>query len=126
MCLIHKSARMSHAPAVLPAGQLSDEETVEAVTAAVREVIGSFDAGDLERAIALRSDDPILPITAGEVLFPGTSALFPATPVTAGERSRTALLEVRKVQILAHGSVAAIVVTDEVEAAPEGEEENGR
>src|SRR5688500_4779671 len=120
----------------LPAGEPADAETIDAVTATVREVFACFNAGDFVRSFSLYTDNlvqsfgPELGMSAEDArtFLEGETA----TPVP--EDQRIVLISVTNVVVMDDGRVGAIVVSNDPTVEPEGAEtalvsfveENGR
>ena len=107
----------------VPLGEPADAETVEAVTATVREVLACFNAGDFPRALSLFTD-PLVQQFGPE---PGQSpedaiAFLEATPEPAPREQRVTLLAVTDVSVMADGRVGAFVISDDPSGPPEGVE----
>ena len=107
----------------VPLGEPADAETVAAVTAAVREVLACFNAGDFGRALALFSDELIR--SSGPE--PGDTpedvrGFLAAAAEPAPEADRIRLLAVTDVAVMADGRAAAFVVTEDPTIPPEGAE----
>jgi ketosteroid isomerase-like protein len=107
----------------VPLGDPADAETIDAVTATVREVFACFNAGDFARALSLFSDNLVTSFGPE----PGTSmedaASFlqeAATP--APEDQRISLISVTNVVVMDDGRVGAIVVSNDPTVEPEGAE----
>ena len=103
----------------LPPGEPAEPETVDGVTATVRELYACLNAGDELRAAALFTDAYF------ERLFsqfgrlpPEELAGFAAPPRPAPERLWTRLVAVRDVRLLSDGRIGAVVVTDDPVGPP--------
>ena len=115
------SPAASPVPTDLPAGEPADPETVEAVTATVRQILACLNAGDTRRAASLFTDDYFARLFAQSGRLPPEQlAAIAGTPVAAPGLARTLLLAVRAVRVLADDRVGAIVVTDDPVAPPAG------
>lgn len=101
----------------LPEGTPADEQTVEAVTAAVRESLACGNAGDSLRLFSTLTDSYIASLLVNAGLPTMSQALydFLATPIAAPPEVQVALDSIDDVQVLLDGRVGAIVVTTDTE-----------
>lgn len=107
----------------VPVGEPADAETIDAVTATVREVFACFNAGDFGRALSLFSDN----LVAGFGPEPGESiedvrGFLEAEPTPAPEGQRIVLIAVTDVVVMDDGRVGAIVTSNDPTVEPEGME----
>jgi hypothetical protein len=106
-----------------PIGAPADAETVAEVTAAVRETIACWNAGDILRATAFFSDEiaryvgppPGTPIEDARAFLNA-----PPEPRPVDERWR--LIAVTDVSVMEDGRIGALYVSDDPQEPPEGAE----
>ena len=93
----------------LPAGEPADPTTVAAVVATAYELIACNNAGDFARVFAFYTDDLIRRVFGGDpALAAQVGPALAATPAPMAA-TRTELLDVRGVRVLADGRVGAVV-----------------
>jgi hypothetical protein len=98
-------------PGVVPEGVPADAETVAAVTAVVRVLIGCYNAGEPLRTFALFTDAYLFRLFNRQGGFTRDSYDSYATPEPASDPSeRTAILEIGDVRVLEDGTVGTTVV----------------
>jgi len=97
-------------PGVTPKGVPADAETVDAITAVVRELVGCYNAGELLRSYALYTDAYLRRLFSRQGGFPQTTYDSFATPQPADDPvTNTAILDITDVRLLPDGSVGATV-----------------
>lgn len=101
----------------LPEGTPADQQTVDAVTAAIRESLACGNAGDTLRLFTTLTDSYIASLLVNAGLPAMSSAIydFLATPIAAPVEIQVALVSVDDVQVLLDGRVGAVVVTSDTE-----------
>lgn len=119
----------------VPVGEPADAETIDAVTATVRELLACFNGGDFLAAYSLYSDNLIRSFGPE----PGTTIeqaeeflAFESTPLP--EEERLELIGITDVVVMEDGRVGAIVLSNDPTATEDGDEpvlvilveENGR
>ena len=93
----------------LPAGESADPATVAAVVATAYELIACNNAGDFARVFAFYTDDLIRRVFGGDpALAAQVGRALAATPAPMAA-TRTELLDVRGVRVLADGRVGAVI-----------------
>jgi len=98
-------------PGVVPEGVPADPETVAAVTAVVRELIGCYNAGEPLRTFALFTESYLFRLFNRQGGFTRESYDGYATPEPAADpNSHTAILEIRDVRVLEDGTAGATVI----------------
>lgn len=105
------SVAMHATPAIdaLPVGEPADEETVAAITAAVRHQFACFNGGDHLRGLSGVTDE-FLQNQVGQALFDEDFvALLENEPVALPEDEQTHLLGIRDVTAYEDGRVGALV-----------------
>ena len=104
-------AVMASVPA--PLGEPADAATAAGVTAAVREGLACFNAGDFGRAMALFSDDLVRRFGPEPGSTPADVGAFLGAPAPVPADRRTRLIAVTDVAVLADGRTGAFVVGDD-------------
>ena len=98
-----------------PLGEAADPEVVASVTAAARELVACYNAGDLRRLFALYSEEYLYRVWGG---FAGSdpsqaqveqAIAFMSTPVPQPVEAKVDLLSVEDVRNHPDGTVSAIV-----------------
>jgi hypothetical protein len=98
----------------VPVGDPADAETIEAVTATVRELIACINAGDYGRALSLYSDDLVRELAPEQPFDAEQAKTFLASePVALPEASRLVLIAVIDVTVQDDGRIGAIVVSND-------------
>lgn len=92
----------------LPEGEPADQETVEAVTATIRQLVACENAGDLRRAHALYTDNVLIVFQTNEPLTDQQRIdLYGATPVARPPEAFTSI-RISDVLVLPDGDVVAV------------------
>lgn len=101
----------------MPEGTPADEQTVEAVTAAIRESLACGNAGDSLRIFSTLTDSYIATLLVNAGLPTMSRAIydFLATPIAAPPEIQVSLDSIEDVQVLLDGRIGAIVVTTDTE-----------
>ncbi len=105
------SVAMHATPSIdeLPVGEPADEETVAAITVAVRHQFACFNGGDHLRGLSGVTDEFLLN-QVGQALFDEDFVeMLENEPVELAEEDQTELLGVREVTIYADGRVGVLV-----------------
>lgn len=98
----------------IPVGDPADAETMDAITATVRELFACVNAGDFLRATALYSDDFVRRIAPDPSVSQEEIDSFLATEAAPlPENERLVLIAVTNVTVTDDGRVAAIVVSND-------------
>ena len=93
----------------LPAGEPADPATIAGVVATAYELIACNNAGDFARVFAFYTDDLIRRVFGGDpALAAQVGPALAATPAPMAA-TRTELLDVRGVRVLADGRVGAVI-----------------
>jgi hypothetical protein len=97
-------------PGVVPEGTPADAETVAAVTAVVRELVGCYNAGDLLRSYGLYTDEYLRRLFSPQGGFTRAAYDSLATPEPEADPDKhTAILAIKDVRVLDNGTVGATV-----------------
>lgn len=100
-------------PLAIPTGEAPDDETVEAITATVRESLACRNANDFLRAYALFTDDMLVSLFGGPATVdPDIQAIIADESVkSVPRRQRVALIAIENMVVLPDGRVGAVVET---------------
>lgn len=113
--------RLTSVPA--PLGEPADAETVEAVTATLREALACTNAGDFRRILSFFTDPLIQQFrpapgqTADETL---AALRAPSQPLPTEQRTR--LLAITDISVMADRRIGVVVITDDPTEPPEDAE----
>src|SRR3954469_23471483 len=95
-------------PGTVPEGVPADAETMAAITAVVRELVGCYNAGKLLRVYGLYTDDYLYRLFTRQGGCPRASNDSNATPEPESDPSRhTAILSIADVRLLEDGTAGA-------------------
>jgi hypothetical protein len=100
-----------------PEGTPADQETVDAVTSAIRQSLACGNAGDSLRLFSTLTDSYIASLMVDAGLPAMSPAIYDylATPIPTPVETQVSLDSVEQVQVLLDGRIGAVVVTTDTE-----------